>query len=155
MSSKFSMVKSFVVTAALVAGASGMARADDGSTDPLTSDSYAYFRLGEPIVDSATSSSRESATNGLSEREMQALPSESPVFQVPSPDASAPASTNAPSWRQSHPHGLSFREYQALSSESPVWQLPNQSAGDAFGSTSEPGVARNAPNEPSGGTSSK
>ena len=134
MSSRFSMMKSIVVTVALVAGASGMARADDGTNAPI-GDSYPYFRLGEPLVDSAASSSRQSATNGLSEREMQALPSESPVFQVPSPDASAPASTNAPSWRQSHPHGLSFREYQALSSESPVWQLSNQSAGNACGST--------------------
>ena len=133
MSSKFSMMKSFAVTAAFVAVASGMARADDASTNPPTADSYAYFRLGEPVVDSSTSSSPQRATNGLSQREMQALPSESPLFQVPSPDASARASTNASSWRQSHPHGLSFREYQALSSESPVWQLPDQSPGSVSG----------------------
>ena len=153
MSSRFSMMKSIVVTAALVAGASGMARADDGSTNPTTGDSYAYFRLGEPVVDSAASSSRQSATNGLSEREMQAIPSESPVFQLPSqPEATAPASANASSWRQSHPNGLSFREYQTLSSESPVWQLPNQSAGNAFGSTNDPAVA---PNEALGAPSFK
>ena len=143
MSSRFSMMKSIVVIAALVAGASGMVRADDGSTNPPTDDSYAYFRLGEPIVDSAISPSPQGAANGLSEREFQALPSESPIFQLPSQrEANPPASTDASSWRQSHPHGLSFREYQALSSESPVWQLPNQSAGNAVSSTNKPAVAQ-------------
>jgi hypothetical protein len=40
------MLKSIAVTAALVAGVSGIARADDSSMSRLTGDSYAYFNGG-------------------------------------------------------------------------------------------------------------
>ena len=132
MNSKFSMMKSIVVTAALVAGVSGIARADN-SMNPFGGDSYAYFQMNKPVVNGA-SSSRQS---GLSERELQALSSESPVWQLPNQSAtSAFASTNAPSSvRQSYPNGLSERDYQALSSESPVWQYPIQSQTSALAST--------------------
>ena len=131
MSGQFSMMNCILVTAALVASASGMARADDASANPSPDDSYAWFRLGEPVVGSSPLSSPQNATDGLSEREMQAIPSESPLYPSPNP-SQAPNAASA--WRQSHPHGLSFREYQALSSESPVWQLPNQSAGNGYSS---------------------
>lgn len=46
MNSKFSVTKGIVVAAALVAGVSGVSRADDSSTNPFTGDSYAYFNGG-------------------------------------------------------------------------------------------------------------
>ena len=46
MNRKVSMLKSMVVAVALVAGVSGIARADDSSMNPFTGDSYAYFNGG-------------------------------------------------------------------------------------------------------------
>ena len=156
MSSRFSMMKSIVVAAALVAGASGMAHADDGSTNPPTGDSYAYFRLGEPIADSATSASPQSATNGLSQREIQALPSESPIFQVPSqPKASSPASTDASSWRQSHPHGLWFANTRHCRPSRPCGNCRISRRAMRSVRPMSLQLRRNAPNEPLGATSSK
>ena len=140
------MLKSIVVTAALVAGVSGIARADDSSMNPFTGDSYAYFnggdlpQHGKPVFDKAPSSWRQSHPNGLSERQLQALSSESAPY-----DLNAPSFDKAPSsWRLSHPNGLSEREFQALSSEAPAWQLPNQSATSALASTDEAAVAKTA-----------
>jgi hypothetical protein len=118
MSSRFSIMKSIVVTAALVAGVSGIARADDSSMNPFTGDSYAYFngghdlpQISKPAFDKARSSWRQSHPSGLSERQVQALSSEAPEWQP------APVIDRAPSsWRQTHPNGLSERELQALSS---------------------------------------
>jgi hypothetical protein len=79
------LMKSIVVTAALVAGVSGMARADDSSMNPFTGDSYAYFdgghdlpQIGKPVFDTAPSSWRQTHPNGLSERRLEALSSEAP-----------------------------------------------------------------------------
>ena len=47
MNSKVSMMKSIVVAAALVAGASGAAHADN-SMNRFGGDSYAYFHMGSP-----------------------------------------------------------------------------------------------------------
>jgi hypothetical protein len=111
-------MKSIVGTAALVAGVSGMARADDSSMNPFTGDSYAYFdgghdlpQIGKPVFDTAPSSWRQTHPNGLSERRLEALSSEAPEWQP------APVIDTAPSsWRQTHPNGLTERELQALSS---------------------------------------
>ena len=40
------LMKKAVLAAALVAGASGVVRADDNSMNPFTGDSYAYFNSG-------------------------------------------------------------------------------------------------------------
>jgi len=149
MSSKFSVMKSIVVIAALVAGVSGMARADDSSMNPFTGDSYAYFngghdlpQIGKPVFDNAPSSWRQSHPNGLSERQLQALSSRSVAYEL-----TAPVFDKAPSaWRQSHPNGLSEREFMALSSEAPAWQLPNQSETSALASPNEGAVTKSAAN---------
>ena len=134
MSSKISMMKSIVVTAALVAGVSGIAGADDSSMNPFTGDSYAYFngrQSGKPVFDNLASSWRQSHPNGQSESQLQALSSEASAYNL-----KAPVFANAPlSWRQSHPNGLSKRQFQALSSEAPAWQLPNQSQPSALALT--------------------
>lgn len=59
MNRKSSMIKSIVLTAALAAAVSGLARADDSSMNPFTGDSYAYFNggknfpYGKPVLDNA------------------------------------------------------------------------------------------------------
>ena len=45
MNSKFSIARRVALAAALAAGASGMARADDNSMNPFTGESYAYFNV--------------------------------------------------------------------------------------------------------------
>lgn len=61
MNRKFSMMKSIVIAAALVAGVSGLARADDSSMNMWTGDSYRYFNggknfpYGKPVLDNAPS----------------------------------------------------------------------------------------------------
>jgi hypothetical protein len=95
------LMNSIVVVAALVAGFSGMARADDSSMNPFIGDSYAYFnggnlpKIGNPVFDNSASSWRQSHPHGLSERELQALSSEAPAWQLPKGSATtALASTN-------------------------------------------------------------
>jgi len=111
MSSRLSMMKSVVVTAVLVAGVSGIAHADDRSS----------FHLDNPVVADAPSAWRQSHPHGLTEREFQALSSESPAFNGGLVAGQTPVSTDAPSWRQSHRQGLSESEFQADSSESPAF----------------------------------
>ena len=101
MNSKFSIVKTIVVAAALAAGISAMARADDSSMNPFTGDSYAYFnggnlpKIGNPVYDKSPSSWRQSNPNGLSESQFQALSSWGPAWHQPNQSAtSALASTN-------------------------------------------------------------
>jgi hypothetical protein len=129
MNCNFSKMKSIAAIAALVAGISGAARADDGSMSIWTGQSYAAFNggrnfpYGKPVFDMAPSAFRQSNPNGISDREYQALSSEDPVWQIPNPDAARQlaASDTATAWRQSHPHGLTYREYQAL--DNGFWRL--------------------------------
>src|SRR6266581_3140117 len=144
MNRKVSMLKSMVVAVALVAGASGIARADDSSMNPFTGDSYAYFnggdlpRGGKPVFDKAPSAWRQANPNGLSERQLEALSSEALAndFQRPTFD-------KGPSeWRQENPHGLSERDMQALSSEASAWHSTPQSQTSALTSTNGAVFAR-------------
>ena len=119
MNSKVSMLKSVALTAALVAGVSGMARADDSSMNPFIGDSYADFdggnlpKIGNPVYDNSPSSWRQANPDGVSEHQFQLLTTFAPMVYKP-----APVFDYAPSvWHQSHPNGLSERELQALSSE--------------------------------------
>src|ERR1700693_4736716 len=99
MSRKFSMLKSMVVTAALVAGVSAIARADDSSMDPATGDSYAYFNGGNlghitnpPVFARGPSPWRQSNPNGLTDLDFAALGSEETANRLHPPVlASAPA----------------------------------------------------------------
>ena len=137
MSSKFSM-KSIVVAVALVAGVSGMARADDSSMNPFTGDSYAYFN--SQVIDKSPSAWRQANPSGISERQLEALSSEAlgNDFQRPTFD-------KAPStWRQANPHGLSERQFEALSSEGAAWHSTIQSPTSAVASTNEAVFAQRA-----------
>jgi len=147
MNSKSLIVKRLVVAAALAAGASGMARADDSSMNPFVGDSYADFHGGNlpqadrPVFDQAPSAWRRSNPNGLSELQFQALQSSRLTYKP------APVFDMAPStWRLNHLSGLSEAEMQALSSEGPAWHQPNQSATSALASTNDgtnmPSVSR-------------
>ena len=74
---------------------------------------------------------RTSHPNGLSERQLQALSSESLAS-----DFSKPTFDKAPStFRQAYPNGLSERQLQALSSEASAWHSSPQVATRAVAST--------------------
>jgi hypothetical protein len=157
MNGKLSKMKLIAMIAAVAAGVSGAARADDNSMSIWNGDSYAAFNggkdfpYGQPVFNTPPSTFRQTNPNGLSDRQYQALSNEDPVWQIPNPDAARQlASTDtATAWRQSHPKGLTDREYQALSNEDPVWQLtPAESNRIAAGE--DPAVARSANNEPFG-----
>ena len=139
MNSKVSMLKSVALTAALVAGVSGMARADDSSMNPFIGDSYADFnggnlpKIDNPVYDKSPSAWRQSNPNGLSDRQLQSLVTFAPMVYKP-----ASAFDDAPSvWRQSHPDGLSERELQAMSSEASGWHPSGKSATSARASTND------------------
>jgi hypothetical protein len=140
MNRKFTMLKGMAVIAALMAGISGVARADDNSMTRFGGDGYAYFHENKPVVDKAPSAFRETNPHGLSFRQEQALSDESQVYQLQQPAIDHAAST----FRQTNPHGLSFGDYEALSSESAFWQRQAQPATKAFASTDKTVVAKSA-----------
>ena len=148
MSSRISMIKSIVLAAALAAGVSGMARADDSSMNPFTGDSYSYFnggdlpQRGQPTFDKAPSAWRQSNPNGVSERVLQSESGVGEAWHLNKPVyASAPTD---PTFKQTHPNGLTEREFQALSSEAPAWHEANRSAGTALASTNGAVLAKSA-----------
>jgi len=102
MNRKLSIVKSVLVSAALAAGVSSTALADESSKNPVTGDPTS------PVSDNAPSAWRQSHPNGVSFNQIAAM--STPVFKP------APVLDNAPSaWRQSHPNGLSFNQIAAMS----------------------------------------
>ncbi|HWZ72455.1 MAG TPA: hypothetical protein VN326_13405 [Casimicrobiaceae bacterium] len=137
------------MTAALVAGVSGIARADDSSMSRLTGDSYAYFNGepdGNPVLNNAPSAWRQANPNGVSERVFQSYSAPGEAWHLNKPVVDPAPSTFA----QSHSNGLSERELQALSSEGPAWHQPNQSATSALASTSDATNMPSASREPFG-----
>jgi len=146
MKSKLSMLKSIAVVAALVAGVSGVARADN-DTNPFNGESYLYFKNAQATAGNGPSTFHQSNPNGVSESELQAGTSESPVWQPNRFGNTAGAANKTRSeWRQSHPHGLSERELQALTSEAPMWQAPTTSEAGSFASTSDTAYTMSAAN---------
>jgi hypothetical protein len=146
MKSKLSMLKSIAVVAALVAGVSGVARADN-DTNPFNGESYLYFKNAQATAGNGASTFHQSNPTGVSKSELEAGSSESPVWQPSRFANTAGAANKAPSaWRQSHPHGLSERELQAQSSEAPMWQVPTTSEASSFASTNDPGYTMSAAN---------
>ena len=131
MNRKFSMLKSIALTAALVAGVSGMARADDNDMSRIGGASYAYFNTAP--VDKAPSPWRQANPTGVSERQLEALSSEGLGYDFQRPTFDKTPST----FRQTHPNGMSERELQALSSEGAVWHPSTQPATGALASTNE------------------
>ena len=146
MNSKVSMMKSIVLAVALVVGVSGIARADDGSLNPFTGESYAYFnggdlpRGGKPIFDKAASAWHQANPSGLSERQLEALSSEALANDFQRPTFDKGPST----FRQTHPNGLSEREFQALSSEGPAWHSTTRSPTSALASTNQAPIVTSA-----------
>ena len=138
MNSKFSVVKSIALAAALVAGVSGMARADDNDMTRLGGSSYAYFNSA--TVDKAPSAWRGANPNGVSELQLQALSSEGLGYDFQRPTFDKTPST----FRQTHPSGLSERELQALSSEASGWHPSIHPTTSAQASTNEATVVAKA-----------
>jgi len=134
MNSNSSMLKSIVVATALIAGVSGIARADDNSMGRFGGDSYAYFSSAG--VDAAPSTWRQANPNGVSERQLQALASEGLGY-----DSDRPSFDRTPStWRQANPNGVAEKELQALTSEGPAWHRSNELGTGALASTNESAV---------------
>lgn len=134
MNSKFSLVKSIAIAAALVAGVSGMARADDNDMTRLGGSSYAYFNSAP--VDKSPSAWRQANPNGVPERVLQAESSEDLGydFQHFTFDKSPSA------WRQANPNGVSEHDLQALSSEAYAWHQPASAPTRAMASTNDAAV---------------
>jgi hypothetical protein len=106
--------------AVLLLGATPFARAQSSAPSfadtfadmqSLSSDSIQYQRE-KPVFSNAPAE----RVARFSLRDMQALSSDSPVWQV---DADKPALDRGPTFAKTHPHGLSFAEYQALASNAP------------------------------------
>ena len=134
MNSKFSIVKSIAMTAALVAGVSGMARADDNDMTRLGGDGYAYFN--STPIDKTPSAWRQTNPNGVSERQLQAESSEGLGY-----DFQRFAFDKAPSaWRQANPNGVSEHDLEALTSEGYAWHQPTSSPTRAMASTNDAAV---------------
>jgi hypothetical protein len=119
-SSKFSTI----LAAAVLAGISGAALADDSSMNPFTGDSNAFFngcnvqQHCRPTIDNAPSAFHKTNPHGLSENDLQAI-----AAQGPTRDFTPPVLSWTPSeWRAENPHGLSESELQAISSENATWQ---------------------------------
>ena len=132
-------MKSIALTAALVAGVSGMARADDNDMTRLGGDGYAYFN--STPADKAPSAWRQANPNGISERQLQAESSEGLGY-----DFQRFAFDKSPSaWRQANPNGVSEHDLQALSSEAYAWHQSPSAPTRAMASTSEATVVAKSP----------
>jgi hypothetical protein len=142
MNRNFSMLKRFALTAALVAGVSDIARADDSSMNPFTGDSSAYFnggydrrQISNPNFDKTPSAWRQNNPNGLSERVFQSYSAPGEAWHLNKPVFASAGGD--PTFRQSHPNGPTERELQALSSEASAWHQLNQPATSGFLSSAE------------------
>ena len=82
MNSRFSMMKSIAVAVAVAAGLSGIARADDSSTNPFTGDSYAALRYGPTAVHDDTTLERASSLWRL-KRAIDLLPAPAALRGMP------------------------------------------------------------------------
>jgi hypothetical protein len=128
---KFSLVKSIALTAALAAGVSGIALADDNDMSRIGGEGYAYFN-NQPVTKSP-SAWRQANPQGLSERQLEAASSEALGNDFQRPVFDKTAST----WREENPHGLSERDFQALSSESPAWHQSTPTSTRSLATTNE------------------
>jgi hypothetical protein len=127
-----SLAKGLVMAAALAAGVSGIAYADEGSASNGSSEAQLQAQSSDapawhsqqPAYDESQSSWRQNNPDGLSVREMQSMwGTWAGQFKLTQPTIGTASAD--PSFKQSHPNGLTSREYQAMSSD--AWQMPAQS----------------------------
>jgi hypothetical protein len=141
-SSKYSKVKNVVLAAAILAGVTGVARAQENSMSRFGGEPSVY--LNQPTRNaSADPAWRLSHPNGLTQSELQARVDV--VFAQRAHEAVFSKVANDPLWRPSHPEGLSDRELRALSSEAPAWDL-GRSGAMALASDNQTDVAQ-SPNK--------
>ena len=121
---KHSVMKRVVLAAALLAGMSGVAAAQENSMSRFGGESSA--NINKPTSNAAADPAwRQSHPNGKTQLELQRLVSRSTSFQP------APVLSNAaadPAWRLSHPQGSTERELQTMSSDAPAWDLSGAGA---------------------------
>jgi hypothetical protein len=147
------LMKKVALAAALVVGASGVARADDSSMNPFTGESYAYFNGGyerpatsNPTFDHARSTWRQDNPNGLAERVFQSYSAPGEAWHLNNPVfAGAPTD---PTFKQSHPNGLTESELQALSSEASAWQFRGVAGAATVASEDQATIAQGVTKEP-------
>jgi hypothetical protein len=129
-SSKYSKIKNVVLAAAILAGMTGVARAQENSMSRFGGEPCVYFN--QPTSNaSADPAWRLSHPNGLTQSELQARVDGVFAQRAHEPVFSKVADDTA--WGPSHPGGLSNRELQALSSEAPAWD-PGRSGAMALAS---------------------
>jgi hypothetical protein len=139
---KYVVMMRAVLVAAILAGMSGVAGAQENSMSRFGGESSAYFN--QPTSKApADQAWRLSQPNGLTQSELQARVdgvfaqrAHEPVFSKVADD---------PAWRASHRDGLSDPELQALSSEAPAWHGADKSITGALASRSTrsgPGSAK-------------
>lgn len=146
------LTKRLLVAAALAAGVSVTAYADDGSTNGPSEAQLQAASSGGPAwhpeqsaYDQSPSSWRQTNPDGLSVREMQSMwGTWAGQFRLNQPTVTS-TSADA-SFKQSHPNGLTASEYQAMSSDAPAWQLPMQPANGPLASTAGRSVPTNTAN---------
>ena len=119
----YSLSRKLTVAMALaLATVSGVAIADDTSTNRFGGDGYAYF--DQPTHSAAA----QYRPYRASDRELQAASSSSlaaVAFQIDYPSPVLASAAADPAWRLSHPNGLTERELEAASSSAlAMWQLP-------------------------------
>jgi hypothetical protein len=124
-SSKYSRVKSVALAAAILAGMTGVTRAQESSISRFGGEPPVYFH---PPTSNAAADPvwRLNHPNGLTQGELQARVDGVFAQRAHEPVFSKVADDTA--WRPSHPDGLSGRELQALSSEAPAWDLGRSGA---------------------------
>jgi hypothetical protein len=137
-SSKYSKARNVVLVAAILAGMTGVARAQENSMSRFSGESSAYFN--EPTSNTpADLAWRQRHPNGHTQLELQRLTSRSTSFQPAFVLSDAVAD---PALRVSHP---TERELQAMSSEAPAWDL-GRSGAVALASDNQTDVAQ-SPNK--------
>jgi hypothetical protein len=117
-----------ILTATVMAGAASLALAQT----PKESFAETFARMQAESSNSShyqpttPSSSSQAAdpTTGLKERELQALSSESPGWQLDN----RITVDHGPTFAQTHPHGIPFAEYQAESSNGGEFKQPGETA---------------------------
>jgi hypothetical protein len=149
---QFSLSKQLVVAAALAAGTSGVALADDNSMTRFGGESYAAFNMDKPGVKNAPTAFRQTNPHGLSIGEYEALSSDGRPSQLPnlSDLNETAAMAAAKAWRQSNPHGLPISTYEAMSADGRPWQSPNSTVTSAVASKDANPDSTSAANEPAG-----